>query len=320
MLSSTTFADQKFGLIVTDLAQPTEVKRETKQRILRLHGLDNATLLRCVDPLGNVVPLSGTCTSNLAGDRYSALNDFMTSHHPNAWERITLGWTSAASIISPTTSGVYTIASRDRTFSGAIALKVPFGRAPVALSRWTGQEYELWLEFYASEAEGGTLPARKLLIPRIVPKHRGSEATYDKTTAVVFGGLNGATTQALQVGQSFTPPGTNITITPLGLVDGATPQAPKNYRVFVNIATTSSATKVTPPLVPVVTFGNTTITGEVGKKLSKITPTRTGGAITSCTATPKLPKGLQLRSPSCAITGRPAKASRLTTYTISAAN
>ena len=317
---SSVFRDLKLSLVETDLTQPTKIVRETKQQFLRLHGLSYATTLRCVDPLGNVTPLAGTCTIESFGDKFSGLNDSATSGEPNTWEKNALGWIPSTSVVAPTTSGIYTIASRDRTFSGATALKLPFGQAPTTLSRWTGQQYDLWLEFYDSTAETGSLPGEKLLIPRVVPRHRATETSYDNTTAILLKNVTGSTTQALQGGQSFTPPGTNITITPLGLVDGATPQAPKNFRVHVNIPTTASAKLALPPLVPKVTFASTIMTAHVGKKFSKVTPKQEGGVVTSCSVTPALPKGLSLRAASCSIAGRPKKISRLKTYTVSAAN
>lgn len=308
---------QKLMVIGTNMVDPGSVKLQTKRSILRFHGLSDASLIQCGDLGGNVTPLKGTCSVYGAADSYSAIQGASNSRGPSASEQIMLGWAPESSAITPMSSGVYTLAARNRGQFSQIALKLPYGPAPAPVSARAGQEYEVWIEFFDAQAEGGDTSQRSVLA-RLVPKHRTSESRYDNTALIVFKGQT-STRHTQGLGQTLTIPGTNISITPLGLADGATPQSPKNYRFFVSLP--NSAVGRIPVLLPQFAYQQeTAITAVVGKRLKRVTPAHTGGTALKCTAMPALPAGVKLNQTNCSITGRPSKASKEKMYTISGTN
>lgn len=77
---------------------------------------------------------------------------------------------------------------------------------------------------------------------------------------------------------------------------------------------------VNPSTEPVVTYGGTQLFTQaaltVGTAMTAITPTNTGKAITSCSASPSLPAGLSLSQSDCTVSGTPTATSAGTAYTI----
>ncbi len=79
----------------------------------------------------------------------------------------------------------------------------------------------------------------------------------------------------------------------------------------------SAATVLTSPAL---TLTSSTFSFTVGTPISAVTPTNTGGAVTTCSITPTLPSGLIFDPNSCAISGTPAVISTSTNYTVLASN
>lgn len=72
--------------------------------------------------------------------------------------------------------------------------------------------------------------------------------------------------------------------------------------------------------LPGLVFSNSQFMLIKGMTLPPITPSFSGGTLTSCSISPALPAGLTLNSTSCAISGTPAVTQHLTSYTVSATN
>ncbi|HMY65310.1 MAG TPA: putative Ig domain-containing protein [Leptospiraceae bacterium] len=72
--------------------------------------------------------------------------------------------------------------------------------------------------------------------------------------------------------------------------------------------------------LPGLTFSNSQFMLIKGTALPPITPSFSGGTLTSCSISPALPSGLTMNSATCAISGTPAVTQHLTSYTVSATN
>lgn len=72
--------------------------------------------------------------------------------------------------------------------------------------------------------------------------------------------------------------------------------------------------------LPVIAYSGSPYSWTKGTAITTQTPTSTGGAITSCSASPALPTGLTIAATTCAISGTPSVVSATTSYTITATN
>jgi hypothetical protein len=72
-------------------------------------------------------------------------------------------------------------------------------------------------------------------------------------------------------------------------------------------------------VVPALSYSGAPFTFTKGTAISTQTPTDSGGAVTSCSASPSLPAGLSLSS-ACVVTGTPTVVAATTSYTITASN
>lgn len=74
------------------------------------------------------------------------------------------------------------------------------------------------------------------------------------------------------------------------------------------------------PAAPAITYSPTTFTFTTGTAIPTITPTSTGGAVSTWSIAPALPAGLTLNPGSGVISGTPTIASSITLYTVTATN
>lgn len=74
------------------------------------------------------------------------------------------------------------------------------------------------------------------------------------------------------------------------------------------------------PAPTALSYGATAVSCTQGVAMTAITPTSTGGAVTSYSATPPLPAGIVLNASTGVVSGTPMKPSAMTTYTVTASN
>ncbi|MDC3237026.1 putative Ig domain-containing protein, partial [Candidatus Poseidoniaceae archaeon] len=121
------------------------------------------------------------------------------------------------------------------------------------------------------------------------------------------------------------PPGLSLD-TSTGTVSG-TPTAVSSSTSYTVTATnsagtdTASLTIVVNDVAPTsISYSPNTFTLTKGTLISTVTPTSSGGAVTSWTISPSLPAGLSLASSDGAISGTPTEVSSLQTYTVTGTN
>ena len=84
--------------------------------------------------------------------------------------------------------------------------------------------------------------------------------------------------------------------------------------------TTASVTIVVNDAAPVIAYSPSSLTLTKGTAMTTVTPTSTGGAVTSWSVSPSLPSGLSLDSATGAISGTPTAITSSATYTVTASN
>ncbi|MFN7684245.1 MAG: putative Ig domain-containing protein, partial [Oligoflexia bacterium] len=120
-------------------------------------------------------------------------------------------------------------------------------------------------------------------------------------------------TPALPAGVSIDPLTCEISGTP------STLQASTTYTITATGESGSDSETVTitvNDIIPVISFSPSTLTGTRNSAITTQTPNNTGGAITSCVATPALPTGLSLNQTTCAISGTPSVTQAATVHSI----
>jgi hypothetical protein len=101
-----------------------------------------------------------------------------------------------------------------------------------------------------------------------------------------------------------------------------TPTAAANYTISANNSGGSASLVfniTVKDLAPTISYSPTTYTFYRTQAISTVTPTNTGGTVTSCASSPALPTGVNLSS-TCAISGTPSALSGAQSYTITATN
>ena len=83
---------------------------------------------------------------------------------------------------------------------------------------------------------------------------------------------------------------------------------------------TASLTIVVNDVAPSISYSLTSLTLEKGTAMTTLTPTTSGGAITSWSVSPSLPAGLTLDSSTGAISGTPTAVTSSAAYTVTASN
>jgi hypothetical protein len=71
---------------------------------------------------------------------------------------------------------------------------------------------------------------------------------------------------------------------------------------------------------PVISYSPSTYTFTNGTAITTFSPTHTGGAIVSCTASPALPAGLSIAATTCAVSGTPTALAAAANYVVTATN
>src|SRR5207249_2248137 len=121
---------------------------------------------------------------------------------------------------------------------------------------------------------------------------------------------------ALPAGLSIASGTCTISGTPSGI------QAATTYSITASNSGGSSSATITitvGDVVPVISYTGSPYAYTVNTAIPTITPTVSGGAVTSCSSSPGLPGGLSLSS-TCVITGTPTVVTAATNYTITASN
>ncbi len=148
--------------------------------------------------------------------------------------------------------------------------------------------------------------------------------TYTKGTAIApltpnsTGGTitNCTTTPSLPAGLSIAAGSCSITGLPTAI------QGSTSYTITASNTGGSSSTTIMITVndaAPAFSYAGGPFSTTINAAMATLTPTSTGGTITSCSSSPGLPGGLSL-SPTCVITGTPTSLSTATTYTITATN
>lgn len=140
-------------------------------------------------------------------------------------------------------------------------------------------------------------------ISSLIPSNSGGASTSCTVSPTLPTGLSLSSTCVLSGTPSAISSATNYTITATN--SGGT------SNTTINITVNS--------LAPIISYSGSPFTYVVGTAISTLTPTNTGGAVSSCTSSPTLPAGLSLSS-SCVLTGTPTAVAAAANYTITGTN
>jgi Tol biopolymer transport system component len=142
-----------------------------------------------------------------------------------------------------------------------------------------------------------------ITITNVNPTNTGGAITGCTSSPSLPAGLSLSSTCVISGAPTATSAATNYTIT----ATNSGGSAPRTISITVN------------PGPPVLSYSGSPYAFVKNTSVGTINPVNTGGAITSCSASPGLPTGLSL-SASCIITGTPSVASAATNYTITGTN
>lgn len=177
----------------------------------------------------------------------------------------------------------------------------------------------------ATGASGSSTDLVNIAVNDVAPNltFAGSPYTFTKGTAIT------AVTPANTGGTVITctssptlPAGLNLSST-CGIT--GTPTAVASTAAYTITGTNSGGTSVKSititvnDVLPVLTYAGSPYTWSNGSSIGIITPTNTGGSVTSCTTIPALPAGITLSS-GCVLTGTPTTPQSAANYNINATN
>ncbi|MGK5082516.1 putative Ig domain-containing protein [Bdellovibrionota bacterium FG-1] len=152
----------------------------------------------------------------------------------------------------------------------------------------------------------------------------GSPYTFPKAVAIVpLTPTNSGDDATSCISAPALPTGLSVTGTCViyGTPAAVTPTA--TYTLTASNSAGQSTTSLgititdTPPNI---SFSGSPFTFTHGLAITTVTPTNTGGAITSCTSAPALPTGLSVSGTTCAISGTPTVVTAIQAYKITATN
>lgn len=110
------------------------------------------------------------------------------------------------------------------------------------------------------------------------------------------------------------------TISGFGNSDISFTQPSDKYNVVLNVANINSPTLSILKAAPAITYTTSSITFTDTIPITSLTPTNTGGSITSYSVSPALPTGLSLNTTTGVISGTPSGVSAAADYTVTATN
>ena len=173
----------------------------------------------------------------------------------------------------------------------------------------------------------GVTATTTISITVLAPAISYTSSPYTYTTGVAISNLTPTVTgtptsytisATLPTGLSFSTSTGVISGTPTATSTATTYTITANYNGGVTATATINIT-VTPP-APVISYTGSPFTYTTNVTISNLTPTNSGGAVTSWSISPGLPAGLSFDTSTGIISGTPTATSTQTTYTITATN
>lgn len=262
-------------------------------------GTSNATINITVNSLAPIIAYSGSPFTYVVGTAISTLTPTNTggavsscASSPTLPTGLSL---SSTCVLTGTPSAVtaaanYTITGTNANGSSSATINIKVNDAPPSIDYIPTS--------YSFTYTKGTA------IAALTPNNHGG--TITSCTA----------SPALPAGLSIASGTCSITGTPAGV------QASTTYSITASNSGGSSSATITitvNDVEPTISYSGSPYAYTVNTTIPTITPTVTGGAVTSCTASPGLPGGLTLSS-ACVINGTPTVVTPATNYTITATN
>jgi hypothetical protein len=232
---------------------------------------------------------------------------------------------SAITTITPSNSGgAINSCTSDNTFPAGVTLS----STCVITGTPSAVKAALDYNITATNANGSSSASINMTVNDIAPSidYIPTSYSFTYTTGTAISALtpnnnggaitNCTTSPTLPAGLSINSSTCSITGTPSGI------QASTVYSITASNSGGSSSATITITINdkgPVFSYSGGPFSTTVNTALTTLTPTSTGGTITSCSASPGLPGGLSL-SNTCVVSGTPTVVTAATNYTITATN
>jgi Putative Ig domain/Secretion system C-terminal sorting domain len=263
-------------------------------------GAGSTTVTLKVDALPPAIVYTPSTNIYMVGGAITTLSPTITVGTPSSYSisiplPVGLLFNTVTGVISGTPAAVslattYTITASNAGGSGSTTVKISCVNPPVPVISYTPST-----NVYTTGAA----------ITSLTPNNTGGPiAGYSISTALPAGLAFNTTTGVI----SGTPTAVSLLT---------------NYTITATNAGGSGSTTVTltvNPPPPVISYSPSTNIYVVGTAIASLTPTNTGGAAASYSISTALPAGLLFNTTTGIISGTPAVASLITTYTITATN
>jgi hypothetical protein len=177
----------------------------------------------------------------------------------------------------------------------------------------------------ATNSAGSASTSITITVQDVVPtlSFAGSPFTYTIGTLVSLTPTTGGGTITNCVSSPALPAGLSLSTSTCAITGNPTSTAAAaNYVITASNSGGSAAATINmtvKDIVPAISYAGSPLTLYQNTAMSALTPTNTGGAIVSCTAT-NLPAGLTISASDCTISGTPTTVAAVVTVTVSAVN